>query len=331
MSAPRVAIVATADRRRAIAPLLAAYHRRYRVNTWSFGSRGVPTVAELAHLATDAEAILVIGPRRRSPRTVLPGPVVTATDGRVVPVGWVPDVGADGLARFAERAAAVHARAESCHERTTAILGSRLDRYEDLARRIERLLSADHADAAHRWTASEQMMEDAIDGLGSGPAAVCYVGHGRPVGWAGYRGVRAEHLEQLDQPSALVMSFTCRTASRRRVGISFAEQLVVQGSTAACLGAVVATDHQWNGRWAYRMCRSLDAARTVGELVVAARPELGQSPYRLIGDPLAPLLDAPGARDAMTAHTRRHRDLATRALIPGPRPHPNERPQERIA
>lgn len=330
MTRRRVTVVASVESRRALAPLIDAYGARHHVTICSSGGRAVPAPDDLTDIADHADAIVVAGWRSRSPRTVLPGPGVTTSDGRLVPAGWLPDVGTESLTRFAHAAATIHARRATSQRCTTAVLGSRVARYEDLARRIERLIGHDDPDASHRWTAGDQLMEDALAGLDAGPAAVVYVGHGRPVGWAGYRGVRAEHLHDVRRPSAFVMSFTCLTASRRRVGLSFAEQIVLQGSTSACLGAVTPTDHQWNGRWAYRMCRSLADARTVGDLVVAARPESQTSPYRLIGDPLAPLLDAPGAREEMIRHTTRHRDLAASAGR-NTAARPDHRPQEQIA
>ena len=54
----------------------------------------------LADLADGADAVLVVGPRQRSPHTVLPAPVLTAPDGRVVPAAWLPATSADDLARF---------------------------------------------------------------------------------------------------------------------------------------------------------------------------------------------------------------------------------------
>ncbi|MET1060009.1 MAG: hypothetical protein ABWX84_10440 [Nocardioides sp.] len=48
---------------------------------------------ELVAPADEADAVFVVGARHRSPRTVLPGPVVRAWDGRAVPVAWLPDSG----------------------------------------------------------------------------------------------------------------------------------------------------------------------------------------------------------------------------------------------
>jgi hypothetical protein len=69
---------------------------------------------------------------------------------------------------------------------------------------------------------------------------------------------------------------------------------------AATLGAVVPTHHTANARRAVRVARDAGAARTVGDLVAAITPQDPHaSDYRLLGDPTAPLLDAP-AFDTVT-------------------------------
>ena len=68
----------------AIAPLLDHWRNGpgLRLLPWSTAAGGDPQA--LAELADGADAVLLVGPRARSPHTVLPGPVLTALDGRVV-------------------------------------------------------------------------------------------------------------------------------------------------------------------------------------------------------------------------------------------------------
>ena len=83
-----------------------------------------------------------------------------------------------------------------------------------------------------------------------------------------------------------------RTASRRRTGLSYAEALPLQGVTAATFGAVGETRHTDNTRWAVRLCEAVACGvETIGELVVRSAPPSASAcaPYRIIGDPLAPL------------------------------------------
>lgn len=88
-----------------------------------------------------------------------------------------------------------------------------------------------------------------------------------------------------------VFSLCCDTASRRRVSLSFSEALVQKGLSASSFGAVRKSLHLDNTRWAIRMCREIDTVRSSGELLVRCAPVSKKSaqPYRLIGDPLAPL------------------------------------------
>jgi hypothetical protein len=289
-------VIAPARALDALEPLLEAYARGARpvVREREFRSE-----AEARELAGEVDAIMVVGSGRRSPRTSLPGPFVASASGRRVPVGWVPDRGWEPLRRFAEAAAGVHERGRSgCPHRTVAVLAQRSPRYRDLSGRIERLLGeSGEAVRPLRWTADELGRDELVRGLGFGLSAALYVGHGRPVGWVGYRGTRAHHLAEADEPTAVVLSLTCLTASRRRVGLSFAEGLVLEGAAAAAFGAVCSTDHRWNARWALRITRALaDGCATVGELVAAAeQDDPAVAGYRIVGDPAAPIVDHPDA------------------------------------
>jgi hypothetical protein len=295
-----IGVVAAAGALDALEPLLHVYARS--------GPVVLAEGAGLGELAEEVDAILVVGDGRRSPRTALPGPFVIAAGGRRIPVGWVPDRGSAAVRQFAESAARVHERArDGAPERSVAVLAQRTRRYRDLAGRIERLLAGSGGTVRPlRWTADELGREELGRGLGYGLSAAVYVGHGRPVGWVGYRGTRAHHLADGDEPTSAVLSLTCLTASRRRVGLSFAEALVLQGAAGAAFGAVCSTDHRWNARWALRLTHALAAGcRTVGELVISAeQDDPAVAGYRIVGDPAAPLVDAPGAAERAEALSR---------------------------
>lgn len=258
----------------------------------------VPSLEELRDIASDADAVLAIGPRRRSPRTSVPGPVITVSSGRIVPMAWLPDTGPSDLRRFAATASKLRNRGDGPGSCTVAVLAQRSKRYRSLCDRIIRhLQSSEDPPRVCRWTADELIRDDLVEGLGLGLGAAIYVGHGRPIGWVGYRGVRARHLADAPEPIGVVMSLTCLTASRRRTGMSFSEALPLKGAAAASFGAVRSTDHIENSRWALRLARKVVEQRrsSVAELVVAAYTETPTSlGYRLLGDPFAPLADAPG-------------------------------------
>ncbi len=174
------------------------------------------------------------------------------------------------------------------------MLGERHPRYDDLAERIVGL-SRSMGQPTLRATAYDLTREDLADLLASGPAVGVYVGHGRPVGWVGYAGLRAHHLTPgPGAPAGAIVSLTCRTASRQRTGLSFAEAMPLLGVAAAALGAVGPTLHTANARWALRITRALPTAATIGDLVVAVAPHDPHAAYyRLTGDPTAPLVDGP--------------------------------------
>ena len=258
----------------------------------------VPDVAALVAEQASLDAALLVSSARRAPGTVLPAPFVTGRDGRRVPVAWLPVRDTESLKRFAATAAKVQRRAGS--RRALALLGQWLPNYLRVADRM-RLLADDGGVRAFRWTGDAITRESMVDAIGCGLGLGLYVGHGRAVGWVGYHGVRAHHFQQPAgrdarrsprEPMGAILSLCCRTASRRRVGMSYAESLPLLGVAAASFGAVDDTLHTDNTRWAVGVCSALaDGATSVGDLLVRAAPAspAALSSYRLIGDPLAPL------------------------------------------
>jgi hypothetical protein len=304
----RVVLVAPGRALGPLAPLIDAYQEGRPVEV----VRGEDLTGLDGHLEA-ADAVLVVAAPRRSPRTVLPGVAVETAAGRRIPVGVVPNLGDDALRRFARAAASVHARPDG--RPSVALLAQRSPRYRDLAGRVGRVLTErTPATPVSWWTADRLVRDDLATGLGLGLGVALYVGHGRPVGWVGYRGTRAHHLPTPEAPVGAILSLACLTASRRRTGLSFGEALVMRGCAAASLAAVKRTLHLDNARWALGIARALaEGAATIGELVVLAEPPAADRCYRILGDPLAPLRDTPGARDA----AREFEDLV---LFPSPGP-----------
>lgn len=251
----------------------------------------------------EVDALMVVGPREIAPRSALPGPLIRDRCGRPVVVSWLPDMGPEGLARFARTVARVEARAGGVGP--VALLSQWERRALFLVRRMERSLAHRSIVPVVRWSGERIRRETLLAGLGAGPGLTLYVGHGRSVGWAGYSGLRTRHLERIDgEPSGFVVSASCDTASRQNVGLSFTEAWVTRGRAVAALGAVERTQHLHNRRWMRLLCASLiEGGSTVDEVVRAAfsdRPESAVS-YRLIGDPIAALRGAPGAWPLMRA------------------------------
>jgi len=262
-------------------------------------SDGGPLEAgRLAELLVGADGLLLVGDRRRSPRTMLPGPFAPDAEGRPVPVGWLPDLGSR-LGAFAEAAARVAGRAK---ERVgpVAVLGQWDTRYLHLASRMEARLAACAARfRVLRWTAERLTQADLVRGLRYGLGAAVYFGHGRPEGWAGYHGLRARHLvEQGGEPVGVMFSVTCLTASRWRTGLAFSEAVVLGGAAAGAVGAVGEVEHLENMRWMLGLADALAAGETLlgpTLLRAAPHPQRPTEPYRIIGDPLAQFVGASNA------------------------------------
>lgn len=253
------------------------------------------------HLPRGAAAVLIVGPRRRSPARMLPGPFLCDAQGRRVPVGWLPDVG-DGLAVYAHAAARVLARPRAIGP--VVILGQWEDRFLRVGLRTARWFEK-HDTAgvlAFHWTADRISRLDMLAGLAdTAPGLALYFGHGRPRGWAGYHGVRLDHLfEPWPEPVGALLALCCENASRLRTGTSFAEALALRGVFAGALAAVRPTLHEHNRRLGPDLCEALTSQpiATLAELVLALPPaDWARTPYRFIGDPAAPLAGAPGAAE----------------------------------
>ncbi len=96
---------------------------------------------------------------------------------------------------------------------------------------------------------------------------------------------------------------TCYTASRWGVGRSFAESVVLGGAAACAVGAVADVRHIDNMRWMIGLASALRRGECyVGDALASAGvhlPALARNVYRIIGDPLVPMIGSvSGARRA---------------------------------
>lgn len=282
-------------------PLLREHERVREVRVIEAASLEAGSVEALCEAAADADGLLLVGDRRRAPRTALPGPFLVDPSGRAVPAGWLPDLGS-GLEVFAQAAARVQRR--SGPPGPLAVLGQWEPRYVQLAGRLEANLrrGGEPPFPVLRWTSERITRSDLVAGLRLGLGVGIYFGHGRPSGWAGYHGLRARHLvEAAGEPLGALFSVTCLTANRHRVGLSFSEAVVTGGAAAAAVGAVDLVAHVDNMRWMLGLADALRSgeARLGAALLAAAPRAMSQTPYRIIGDPLALLVGtAEGARRA---------------------------------
>ena len=290
MRSARLLLAAPRERIRELDALIEAYRSRgIEVEEWPYAA-AMPGAAALALRSLEVDAVLLAGSSRVAPRKALPGPFLEAPDGRRRPCGWLPLGRRGSASRFCTAAARVHERRRE--RRAVAVFGQWHPRYLRLADRIDMLLLGKVA--TWRWTSDVLDRDDLLRAVGAGLGLGIYLGHGRSVGWVGYRGLRARHFHRFDgEPLGAVVALACETASRRRTATSFAEALPLAGVAAASFGAVKPTRHTDNTRWAVGLCEAVcGGATTVGELIVAAAPRQTEAAeaYRIIGDPLAPIV-----------------------------------------
>lgn len=301
MHKSRVLLAAPRERMRDLAALADAWRDAGVLVEAAPFDEAVPDLHALIGARDDLQAALLAGSARRAPATVLRAPFALDRRGRRVPVAWLPITSPAALRRFAATSARVHRRRGE--RAAVAVLGQWHPRYLRVAERVAALLEA--GVPTFRWTGDVLTREGMVEALGSGLGLGVYIGHGRPMGWVGYHGTRTHHFDAFaGEPLGALLSLCCRTASRRRVGLSYAEAIPLQGVAAASFGATGDTLHRDNTSWAVGLCAALEAgASTVGELVVRAAPPspTAVASYRLFGDPLAPLTPAAGAVKRATA------------------------------
>ena len=137
---------------------------------------------------------------------------------------------------------------------------------------------------------------------GSGSASASTSGTaGRRAGRATTGSAPAISWKRRGEPLGALFSVTCLTANRWRVGLSFSEAVVTGGAAAAAVGAVDVVAHVDNMRWMLGLADSLRSgeSRLGPALLAASTNAVSQTPYRIIGDPLALLAGtAEGARRA---------------------------------
>lgn len=292
----RVLIIVPDKYQDMILPLMAAYMKNGIDSYVKSYLEGDNLNTVIPNCVDEYDAALLIGSGKRAPRTVLDGPFISTSSKRI-PVGWVPVRNEKHLTRFVETAVKVHSRKKG--PVATAILAQRHPRFLKAAKRMHRSLLKESRLSTFKWTSDLLFKEEMIRGLRMGLGCAIYFGHGLSKGWEGFHGTLVKHFDEIPgEPLGAVLSITCLTASRRRTGLSFSESLLLQGVAASSFGAVDKTLHANNWRWGVLISDSLKkGVTTLGELILDACPieEAAWRPYRIIGDPLAPLFSFEGA------------------------------------
>ena len=264
-------VVAPPSTRETLTPWMAAHRIRRPV----VATDRLPAPAELRA----AVAVFVVGERPA-------GLFLHDDQGRRVPLGGVRQV----TPEFVRTAATVASRRGGAA--SAALLAQRSERALALAQEAAEMF---RPQALFRWEADRLAYFRVREALATGLGALWYVGQGSALGWPAYGGIEAPGL-CWQAPTAGVFSVTC--ASGQAGG--FCEQLVENGFCAAAFGAAGLTSHQRNRRLCLALARSYaeQAEPWMGRVVAGAGTSwLSLAGYRLIGDPLAPLLEAEGASE----------------------------------
>ncbi len=280
-----------------LAPLIEAHRRMRPVRLLDLPAGGLPSPEWWRAHLDGVAAVMIAGDGRHAPRLALGGVFLADASRRRVPAGWLPGDHAE-RARYARAAASVVRRAADGLPRGPLVL---LAQWEDRALQFTNELEMEIAEnnrlPLFRWSAERVMRHDLLAGLCCGLGGAIYCGHGNATGWLGYGGVSAQDLAAAaGEPIGAIISLSCSIATRARRKASFAEELVTGGLCAAVLGAAGRTLHLKNRVLGRAFCAAIaGGAPTLGEALTAVPPDT-LAHYRIIGDPLAPLV---GARDAL--------------------------------
>ncbi|HOY31666.1 MAG TPA: C25 family cysteine peptidase [Bacteroidales bacterium] len=288
----RLLIVLPENLRQHFSPLVDAWSsQNITPDFFEYRDKKLPAEGQITTLAAGYDAVMLAGNFRFAPRNIVSKPFML-TNEKKIPVSWLPVKNTDTLNKFINTAALVQNRKK--FKIALGLLAQRNRQYLQVADKMENEFRDLHKDITYfRWTSELVFPEDMMSGINCGMGAVIYLGHGRPVGWAGYYGIRMKHFHDFfNEPAGCFLSLCCHTANRRNVALSFSENLVTEGIAASAFGSVNASFFTDNTRWAFNICNSLKKGiDTIGELITDAAPmnKSAISSYRLIGDPFAPI------------------------------------------
>ncbi len=247
----------------------------------------------VGRLRKTADALLLVVPRNRSPRRVAPGPIVAG-----IPLGLVFANQPDDLIPW------LIATKHQSSKQLWAVLAMWKRSYLRLGKRLAKWMQGSNPNQVEGWYADNVTRDDLIKRMAQGPRVVVYVGHGRPRGLTGYRGLRGYHFTELHdrQPCGTFICFACDTLKRTYGVFPFGCRLVLDGVVAAYLGAVEPLLVDANTRLAHHMGELFEkqAANDLATLVTKMEKRLKDLPeqkmvyrafsdYRIIGNPLQPL------------------------------------------
>ena len=173
----RILIIAPEAHFRALGALTTAYQKvGIEVEHLPYAEQ-IPTEEEWIAAANAADALLLVAPSRRAPRTLLRGPVVQRADGRNISHRFVDSQTAGRIGALC-RGSRHRAVAGKGNSPPLALLAQRHRRYKRLSDRIDDLLKNKQKDfPVFNWTSDVVIREEMLEGLGAGLGTAIYLGH----------------------------------------------------------------------------------------------------------------------------------------------------------
>ena len=243
-----------------------------------------------------ADGILLVAPRRRSPRRVAPSSVVGD-----LPVGLL----------FSDRPLDLTPWIRALQDDrkgppTWAVLSMNRKDYLWRGRLFAHWLRGTKRSGVKTWLGDATTRYELCEHLAQGPRLVVYFGHGRARGLSGYFGLRWHHVSDTAQaaPIGTFFCFACNTLKHERGQPPFGRRLVMEGRAVAYFGSVDAVSTGANSSLAqvFGSVFKLGQADNIGTLLKLVRRQIHADSsyksaleafqtYRVIGNPLHRLIN----------------------------------------
>ena len=237
---------------------------------------------------SEATALLLLVPKRCSPQTALPSPMLGALPAGLMPVDKPEDLMTWIASR--RRKAAAGAGIMAMWRRSFLALGSRFHRW----------LEAGGYEGVEDWFATEMNCREVCHRIAAGARLVFYLGHGRSEGLCAYMGLRWNDITAARdfRSCGSMICFACDTL-KRDSEMPFGFRMVSSGRALSYFGSTDAVKLRGNAQLASLAGKefSTGRVRNLAELVRRLHPATQMSgrwsaarqalqTFRIIGNPL---------------------------------------------
>ncbi len=246
-------------------------------------------------LKNKVDAILLIAPRHRSAKNIIPRPVIEGLS-----IGLLFSNQPEDLDSWFKGL-----KEQTQGTSTWAILSKWSDYYISRSLRVAKWLRGYNPEGVETWFADEVSRDELCQKLATGPRLAWYMGHARAQGLSAYYGVRYRHLEEVSEfaPCGSVICLACDTLKQVRKTLPFGCDWVLSGRAAAYFGSVASISMYSTLNMAYEIGAVIENRRALvlGDILVQLENRFQQfkslkkthqafKTYRIIGNPLQPLL-----------------------------------------